>query len=142
MASLESSLPKLLAGAWAGEKDGDPVEEHWTDELDGLMQGMMRWHKGGYLHLSELMEIVAGDPTQLRVRHFRTGLHAIEDEAIVFLLEQATNERAVWRLDGSDPVQRMVYQRSGEGIAVHFECDSGLPLVKGTFRYQMKSCTQ
>lgn len=139
MASLESNLPTLLAGAWAGEKDGDPVEEHWTAALDGSMLGMMRWHKGGQIHLSEHMEIVAGAPTQLRVRHFRTGLLAIEEEAVVFLLEEATNERAVWRLEGSSPVQRMVYQRSGGELAVHFECDSGLPLVKGTFRYKMKS---
>lgn len=128
---------EFMVGTWLGEKDGDPVEEHWSDVRYGVMLGSLRWYKHERLHLTEIMEIASGTPIVLRCRHFRAGLVALEDRPVLFELEGTDGSSSVWRHVAEGPKQRMRYERRGDSMTVEFEAEAGPPLVDGVFRFSL-----
>lgn len=67
------SVAKLafLAGTWAGEMSGDPVEETWSVPAADSIIGMFRWMSKGKTTLWEALSIRDEDgKAVLRLRHF------------------------------------------------------------------------
>lgn len=73
MSKTAESVAKLafLAGTWAGEVGGDPVEETWSAPAGDSIIGMFRWMSKGKTTLWEALSIRDEDgKAVLRLRHF------------------------------------------------------------------------
>lgn len=70
-----------MAGHWQGQKDGNPLEEHWTAPDSGTMMGMFRWIKSGRVLVYEVLALEDSPKGPvLLLRHFKPGLIGLEEE--------------------------------------------------------------
>ena len=128
-----------MAGSWAGQVDGDPVDEHWTSPAGGMMMGMFRWLKNDRLYYSELLVIEpAAEGLVLRLKHFDPGLNGWEEKgmAIDYPLVKLCNHEATFERGGSFRSTQFVYKRSGEHELLVTTLDrKGTAVTRHEFRY-------
>lgn len=112
-----------IAGQWQGQKGGDPLDEHWSTPASGTMMGMFRWIKGGKILVYEFLAIEDGPKGPvLLLRHFRSGLIALEekDSPLRCPLAGGGPGEAIFACE-SEPT-RLIYRRAGEnGLTVLLE---------------------
>ncbi|MBX3096033.1 MAG: hypothetical protein KF812_04155 [Fimbriimonadaceae bacterium] len=127
-----------LIGAWLGDINGQPVEEHWFPERGGQMIMCFRWMTDGKPHIYEFGILGRWDgEVQMRLRHIRSTGASIEHQEITttFRLIDVQDQTASFEEVGSSPPLRLLYHRSNDFLKVWFESDSGLIPVQGVFVY-------
>jgi hypothetical protein len=88
--SLDVQQLQWMAGAWAGNIDGDRIEEHWSSNDGDTLMGMFRWLKGDAVYLYEFMLISKSElGVTLQIKHFRPDLVGWEekDDAVTFYFQ-------------------------------------------------------
>jgi hypothetical protein len=114
-----------MAGHWIGVDTNDVSEEVWLPPAAGTMAGMWRWAVDGRPRLFELLTIgTSGGSLELRLRHFRPDLTALEekDRPFVLPLVGLRPHEAVFEGIGSDggPL-RITYRRAGDRLEASVE---------------------
>ena len=110
-----------LAGTWAGEKEGDRIEETWLPPAAGAMLGAFRWLRGETVIVYELLALEPeGDSVVLLLRHYKPGLVAREGEveALRFRLVEARDGYALFDLGDAARPTRVGYRRGEDGTLV------------------------
>lgn len=127
----------FLEGKWSGSQGENLVEEHWSQAAGGQMMGMFRWLNGESIQFYEFMTIAETDAgVELRIKHFNDDLSGWEekDAYVPFRLTFADENRATFMQSGKDPVQWLIYERSGDEMIVYFLNEDQEELGEG-FRF-------
>ena len=128
-----------MAGHWQGQKDGNPLEEHWTAPDSGTMMAMFRWIRNGRVLVYEVLVLEDGPKGPvLLLRHFKPGLIGLEEEKDGPLrcpLAGGGPGEAVFVCEG-EPT-RLIYRRAGEnGLTVLLERQRDGKARTDEFNYQ------
>lgn len=128
-----------LGGIWSGQRNGDRIEEYWSNVAGDTLMGMFRWLKAGQLHLYELIAIEQeGEEIVCRIKHFGRGLIGWEEknEAVTFKLVRLRQQEAVFLQQNVAEPSWMVYQRPDVDELVAFFVRPGqTPAPHEAFRF-------
>lgn len=112
-----------MQGHWSGNLGENRVEEHWSEPAGGQMMGMFRWLDGEQIQFYEFMTISESESgVELRIKHFNDDLSGWEekDEYVTFNLTFANENRAAFLQEDTDPIQWIIYERTGEEMIAYF----------------------
>jgi len=115
---------KFLAGAWKGDMNGEPVEEHWTLPAGDNIMGMFRWvGKNGKTRVFELLTIHADaqGPT-FRLGHFDGAFNPWKselDKIPAFRLTEGDPSRALFSNPAADGGLKSIDYAVKEGKELH-----------------------
>ena len=112
-----------ISGGWSLEREGDTLEEHWSEPSGTCLMGVFRWlKKDGTVRLVEVLSIVIEDDgVFFRFRHFSPDLTAWEEknQPLSFKLTRLTGELAVFENAEGKPFQRYSFEKDGaNGLVV------------------------
>ncbi|MHC4599360.1 MAG: DUF6265 family protein [Planctomycetota bacterium] len=131
-----------LAGSWIGEKDGEPIEEHWSRPAGDALMGMFRWVKEGKVFFYEFMTIDDGEEgLTLRIKHFNPGLIGWEekDDAFSCVLSQVDAGVAVFAARKEKEPLWLVFEKTEEGLDITFDAEGKTPGPANRFRFKRVS---
>jgi hypothetical protein len=113
--ALSQTMPDWMAGAWASEKDGVRMEEHWTRGSDGLMVGLHQDVTAAGKSSFEFLRIERRDGklVYLAMPHARPETP--------FPVKSATATRIVFENPDHDFPQRIIYWRDGAKLCARTE---------------------
>ncbi|MGH7131855.1 MAG: DUF6265 family protein [Phycisphaerales bacterium] len=112
----------FLTGAWRGYIGSELVEEVWSAPSGNHLMGMFRWMgPDGNIRMSELLSIT-GEPgvARLRLMHFDPALRTREpgDKPLILRLAMIDGDRAEFVAEEAESLERVVYQRTGDELAI------------------------
>lgn len=111
-----------IAGHWSMQREGDTLDELWSQPSGTSMMGVFRWlNRDGTVRLFEVLAIVAeGDDIRFRFRHFGPDLTAWEekDKPLTFKLSRLADGEAVFENGDRGKVNRYVFRRTKDGLTV------------------------
>jgi hypothetical protein len=145
VAGLSTAAPADLAwlsGSWAGEKDGEPIEEHWSAAAGGAMMGMFRWLKEEKVFFYEFMTVEREEEgLVLRIKHFHPGLIGWEEkeDAFVCVLTEVGPNRAVFAARNEKEPLWLVFEGTEGGLEIHFDAEGKTPDPAERFRFKRVS---
>lgn len=120
-----------ISGHWGMDKDGDTLEEIWSEPKGGSLMGVFRWMKAdGSVRLFEMLSIVVEDDgVYFRFRHFGPDLTAWEDKTspLSFKLTRMTGDLAVFENAEGKPFRRFAFEKKGANGLVVVAGDSRFP---------------
>ncbi len=126
----------FMAGDWAGEQEGEQLEEIWSRPLQDNMACMFRAIKDGKPTFYEFMVIEASaHGPVMKLKHFHAGLIGWEEKDFTWkypLVKLSANETVFER---ADKKTRLIYRRqSPESLLAVLERE-GKP--REEFRYRL-----
>lgn len=104
-----------LAGCWSRARASGMTEEHWMSPRGGTMLGMSRTVRDGRTVEFEFMQIRPGDGT-LVYEARPSG-----QPTAIFTLKGAADGAVTFENPSHDFPQRIIYQRTPDGIAARIE---------------------
>jgi hypothetical protein len=128
-----------MAGHWIGTGTDDLSEELWLPPASGAMVGVWRWASKGQVRLYEMLTISSSaDRTrlELRLRHFRPDLAALEEKDAPFVLPliKSGPAEAVFEGKGSDGGPLRITYRRPSSDRLEAELDKGGTTQRFTYR--------
>ena len=122
----DSVLDELswITGRWVREKDGEYLEEHWSEPQGNVLLGTFRWLRGGRAWLYEFMVIEElPEGIVFHLRHFGPGSVAWEerDAPMSYPLAHLRDGEAIFENPERDDPRRFVYRRRGDELEVRVE---------------------
>jgi hypothetical protein len=128
-----------LSGKWYGERQGEPVEEYWSDVAVGTLMGMFRWIRAGQVWFYELITIEQeAEGVVMRIKHFDPPLKGWEekDESVTFLLVSLRESEAVFLKRNDEKRLWLIYSLESRGTLVsYFEREEEDHKPEEEFRY-------
>lgn len=104
----------FLAGRWSGTVQGFQAEEIWSPAANGSLMGVYREMKDGKTTFFEFLTIEEEDGgLMLRLRHFKTGMKALDSDPVVFALVKLSAGKAVFENGNQAHPVRMTFERRG-----------------------------
>ena len=112
---------RWLEGTWVEEGEGTYLEEIWSSPVADAMVGSFRWVAGGELRVCELLVLrQEEDGVRMRLTHFAPDLTPMEEEPLVFAVEDSSPGLLLLR--HTDPEfaghRTLTYERSGDTLVV------------------------
>lgn len=121
-----------IAGRWRGAEGGKVSEETWNAPQGESMLGSFRMvgADGAVVFYEILVLRQVPEGVEMRIRHFDSALMAKEekDAPMVFRLEEAGDERAVFSRAFEGTTQRLRYRRDKDTLTIRVEKGSGEPV--------------
>jgi hypothetical protein len=131
----------FMTGNWTGESEGVFVDEYWSPATGDSMVGMFRIIDKDKIQLYELLaiELEDGKPV-LRLRHYKPGLKAREQDAITFNLTKSSADEIIF-VRSDLPTTKLVYRQKGADVleAVLEKAGKDGKVAVSTFTYRRAS---
>jgi len=119
----------FLTGRWSGTTEGFQTDEIWSSATNGSLMGVYREMKDSKTTFFEFMTIEQElKGPVLRLRHFKPGMIALDNEPTVFLLAVLSPDKAVF--EGGNKVRpiRMTFEKKSDNkmeILLEHKRDNG-----------------
>lgn len=113
-----------IAGTWVANKDGNHLEEIWSEPVGDTMMGMFRWVKDGKVWMNEIMTITdESEGLVFRLRHFDRKMTAWEDkdDPFYYPVKHVGRNEIVFENPKRDQPRSMTYRRVDDTLYVILE---------------------
>ncbi len=109
----------FLTGCWAGESDGEQIQESWSNQTGGSMLGTAKTVNGRYLKLFEFLRITSDDDGIQYVPYIK-GV-----EAVPFALAVVGENHARFENPAHDFPKVIDYRRESDTLHISLNGDGG-----------------
>ena len=102
----------FLTGRWSGTVKGFEADEIWSKAANGSLMGVYREMKDGKTTFFEFLTIEQEESGPvLRLRHFKPGMKALDNDPTSFSLMSASQTKAVFEGGNKLHPVRMTFER-------------------------------